>query len=418
MAVTATTMTELNDLAKDYFADVYVPQMNTEVPLKMQFSKLENADFTGRKWIFGVKTNVGGGTANARANKTLPPADEGKYDQGEATLVRTYVRMALDGLAIEVTKKRSGSYKPALAETMADRLQAFDLEINRQLFCAGDGKLALVSDTANSTSLTLENDYGITNGGAGSRHVYEGDMIAVYDTTGVTKKATVTVTAINQSTNVATVDSAVNHVAGDFITRATSDDDNKSAGEVNGLLAAIKDSGTYEAIPGTGRWISTRLNNSAVLRPVTDELVMQMIMQIRAKSRSVPNLIVTRPGIVKKYSEIFLPLRRLDGQDVQLKGGYKPVAAVIHAGGSIPVMDDLDCPDSRMFFINTSSFKLADLVGSDWADLDGAQFIRVTDKDAIEGYIRKYWQLIGVQRNANGVLEDLEDVAAIDRLAA
>lgn len=143
-----------------------------------------------------------------------------------------------------------------------------------------------------------------------------------------------------------------------------------------------------------------------------------MIARLRSESRLTPNLVVTRPGIVLKYSETFLPLRRLDGQDVQLKGGYKPLTAIIHAGGAIPVMDDLDCPDGRMFFLNTSSMKMADIIGSEWADMDGAQFTRVTDKDAIEGYIRSYWNLITVQRNCNGLLEDLNDIPSIDRLAA
>ena len=119
---------------------------------------------------------------------------------------------------------------------------------------------------------------------------------------------------------------------------------------------------------------------------------------------------VTTPGGVLKYAELFPPLRRLDGQDVQLKGGYKPIAAVIHAGGAIPVIGDIDCPSSRMFFLNTSAFRMADVIGTEWADMDGATFDRVVDKDAIEGYIRKYWNLATIQRNANGVIEDLEDI--------
>ena len=50
-------------------------------------------------------------------------------------------------------------------------------------------------------------------------------------------------------------------------------------------------------------------------------------------------------------------------------------------------------------------------------DVDGTTFDRVTDKDAIEGYIRKYWNLITIQRNANGVIEDLNDITSIGRHA-
>ena len=417
MAVTPSTLTELTDLAKDYFTNVYVQLVNPETVLKAQFARLENAQFTGKKWIFGVKTQIGGASANAGANKSLPPADEGQYDQGEATVVRTYTRMALDGLAIEVTKKQSGSFRPALAEVMSDRLQAHDLEVNRQMFCNADGNLALVL-TDSGTDQVLEKDYGVTNGGLGTRHFYVGDKVAFYDPTGVTLRNRRTVTAVNHSTATITVDSDPVTTAGDRVTRSTDDTDNLTAGECNGLLKSVVDSGTFEAIPATFQgWKSIRMHNSGALRDVSDSLVMQMIETIRARSRQVPNLIATRPGVVLKYSEIFLPLRRLDGQDVQLKGGYKPIAAVIHAGGSIPVVGDNDCPNSRMFFLNTGAFRMADLVGTEWADMDGATFDRVTDKDAIEGYLRKYWQLITVSRHSNGVIEDLNDITAIDRAA-
>ncbi len=415
MAVTPSTLTELTDLAKDYFTNVWANQTNPETALKSQFARLENANFTGKKWIFGIKSFIGGASGNAGANKTLPAADEGQYDQGEMNVVRTYTRMALDGLAIEVTKRQQGSYRPALAETMADRLQAHDLEVNRQLFCAADGKLAdVLTDSGTDQVMTL--DYSVANGGAGARHIYTGDFLEFYDSTGSTQRTGATVTAVDYGTNTITMDVDPVTTAGDFATRATSDTDNKVAGEANGLLAAVEASSTFETIPITSNWKSVVLANGGTLRDVSDSLVMQMIETIRSRSRQTPNLIVTTPGVVLKYSELFLPLRRLDGQDVQLKGGYKPIAAVIHAGGAIPVIGDVDCPASRMFFLNTSAFRMADVVGTEWADMDGATFDRVTDKDAIEGYIRKYWNLATIQRNANGVIEDLNDLT-LDRHA-
>ena len=410
MAVTPSTLTELTDLAKDYFTNVWANQTNPETALKAQFANLQGANFTGKKWIFGIKAFVGGGSANAAANTTLPPADEGQYDQGEATVVRTYTRMALDGLAIEVTKRQQGSFRPALAETMSDRLQAHDMEVNRQMFCAGDGKLADVA-TDSGTDQVLELDYSVANGGAGARHVYVGDLLAFYDSGGSTLRNRKTCTAVDYGTNTITLDADPVTTAGDFVTRSTSDTDNLTAGENNGLLASVEASNTFATIPITANWKSVVLANSATLRDISDSLVMQMIETIRQRSRQTPNLIVTSPGIVLKYSELFLPLRRLDGQDVQLKGGYKPIAAVIHAGGAIPVLGDVDCPASRMFFLNTSAFRMADVVGTEWADMDGATFDRVVDKDAIEGYIRKYWAMITIQRNANGVIEDLNDLA-------
>ncbi len=415
MAVTPTTLTELTDLAKDYFTNVWANQTNPETALKSQFARLEGAFFTGKKWIFGIKSFIGGASANAGANKTLPAADEGQYDQGEMNVVRTYTRMALDGLAIEVTKRQQGSYRPALAETMSDRLQAHDLEVNRQLFCLGNGALAKVL-TDSGTDQVLEKDYGVTNGGAGARHIYAGDFLEFYASIGGTQRTGATVTSVDYSTNTITVTPDPQTTAADFVVRATTDTDNSIALEANGLLASVEASNTFETIPITSNWKSAVLANSGTKRDVSDSLVMQMIETIRSRSRQVPNLVVTTPGVVLKYSELFLPLRRLDGQDVQLKGGYKPIAAIIHAGGAIPVIGDVDCPGSRMFFLNTSAFRMADVVGTEWADMDGATFDRVVDKDAIEGYLRKYWNLATIQRNANGVIEDLNDLT-LDRHA-
>ena len=415
MAVTPSTLTELTDLAKDYFTNVWANQTNPETALKAQFASLQGANFTGKKWIFGIKAFIGGASANAGANQTLPPADEGQYDQGEANVVRTYTRLALDGLAIEVTKRQQGSFRPALAETMSDRLQAHDLEVNRQMFCAGDGRLAdVLTDSATDQVLTL--DYSVTNGGAGARHMYTGDKVAFRAASGDTLRTRKVVTAVDYGTNTITLDSDPGTTAGDYVTRSTDDTDNFTAGENKGLLASVEASNTFETIPITANWKSAVLANGGTKRDISDSLVMQMIETIRSRSRQVPDLIVTTPGVVLKYSELFLPLRRLDGQDVQLKGGYKPIAAVIHAGGAIPVLGDIDCPGSRMFFLNTSAFRMADVVGTEWADMDGATFDRVVDKDAIEGYIRKYWAMITIQRNANGVIEDLNDLT-LDRHA-
>ena len=93
----------------------------------------------------------------------------------------------------------------------------------------------------------------------------------------------------------------------------------------------------------------------------------------QALSDEVPNLLVTRPGIVQKYSEVFLPIRRIDGQETQLKGGYKPLSVFQHAAGEAPILQDVDCPGARVFGLNTNYLKKLDLVGEEWASFDGAE---------------------------------------------
>lgn len=425
MAVTSTTITELNELAKDYFTDVYLEQFNAETPLLNALSSLQNAQFTGRKWIHGVKMSVGGGAANAGARGKLPDAQQGTYDQGEATVVRTYTRMGLDGLAIEVTKRTQGSFRPALAEVMEDRLTAHDLECNRQAFSAGDGKAALVDPAGTSSATqTLQDDYGIAGGGNGTRHIFPGDQLAFRRVSGNAVVGRRTVESVDVDNEQIVLDSTIDTTSGAcYVSKSTSTDDNYSAGEAWGLAisvsqANLKGGSDFMGIPSAGRWRALVNGNSGTVRPLTDTLVMTMFSRTRSESRKTPDLAVTRPGVVLKYTELFLPLRRIDGQDEVIIGGFKPISAIQFAGGTIPVMEELDCQNGRLYLLHTASMKIATVIGTEWASLDGAQFDRITDEDGIEGYIRKYWNLFTVQRNANAVLTDLEDIEEIDRIGA
>lgn len=425
MAVTPTTLTELNELAKDYFSNIYVKAINNNTPLKASLGRVERLNYTGRKMIWGVKLQNGGGSSNAGANKSLPAAAAGVYDQAETTPVRTYTRMALDLFAAEVTKRQEGSFRPALAELMEDRLSAHDLEINRQMFCNGDGKLFGITTGAASADQTpgtgtagAVGDYGVVNGGPGTKHVYVGDALAFYSNDGLTLRGRRTVTAVDHVAGTITVDSSVTTSDGDWATRSTPDTDSFTAGEAVGLLKGVSASGTLYNIPADYQgWKAISFTNGGTLRPVSDTLVMQVTESIRVRSGMAPDLIVTTPGIVLRYSELFLPIRRIDGQGAQLVGGYKPLNEVLIGGGSIPVIADGDCPAYRMFFLNTRCVRMADLVGTAWADMDGAMFDRVVDKDAVEGYIRKYWQVAFTQRNAHGLLGDIEDTITISKIA-
>lgn len=419
MAVTPTILSDINDLAKDYFSEVYQPQENTATALKAQFSRLENFIYTGRSAIFSTKLRNGGGAANAGANKSLPAATQGAYDQGTATIARTYVRMGVDLFALEVTKQQKGSYRPALAELMEDRTTAMDKEKNRQMFANGDGKLAGAgsSFTGAGTTQSLTLDYNVANGGNGVRHIVVGDVLQFYDGSNAAISTPRTITAVSRANQTVTFASSLTTNANSWVTRATSDTDNSLAGEALGLLSAMTQSGNFEGIPTGSGWLAKVNSNSGTLRSITDSLVMQTVAGVHAESGEWPDLCVTRPGVVLNYSEIFLPIRRINGQEVQLKGGYKPMGVLQTAGPDIPILEDLDAPNSRLFFLNTKYIKLIDLIGQNWADQDGAEFSRIPDKDGIEGYLRSYWGLAYTRLNALDMLSDITDVASLDRLS-
>lgn len=418
MSVTASTLTELDDLAKDLYTNYYAPQMAMGTPLKAQLDQVEEWDFSGREMVFGLKLETGGGVANAGAGKSLPDNADGTYDQARVSPVRTYARLALDLFAAEISKQKKGSFRPFLQEKMDDRMKALVKDCNRQLFGDGTGKLAMTGTGAASATQTLSKAYGATNGGNPAKHIYKGDNLAFYDNAGSLigkRKVTAKTATLGAATVAVTLASTITSITDGWVAKATSDDDNYAFGEANGLLSAFVQSGSFQSVPVAGTYAALVLTNSGTLRDISDTTVMTGFTSTQALSDEVPNLIVTRPGIIQKYSEIFLPIRRIDGQEVQLRGGYKPMSVFQHAAGEAPILTDVDCPGARLFGLNTTYLKKIDMVGDEWAAQDGATLNRISDQDGVEGYIRKYWQLAWQKLNCHFMVEDINDIATADR---
>jgi len=415
---------DVANLLKQLYTDFYTDATNWGTPLKAQFGKLTNAQFAGSEWIFAVKTAWGGGSANAGIGSSLPNSANGTVAQGHMAPVYTYTRLGISGPRIAASKLNKGAFKQELAFAMDDRMKMHDKEVNRQMFCNADGVLCTIpTGTASATQTPgtgqdgLAGDYGQINAGSGMKHINVGDQLAFYEADGTTFIATKTVDSVTDTTF--TLDSSVTSTNGAIVSRATADTDNITSGEANGLLAACKDSGEFESIdPATygQAWKAIVQDNSGTLRPISNALVLHTITQIRTRSKQTPNLAVTSPGIPLKYSEQFLPLQRIDGQDVQLKGGFKPLTAILTAGAPIPVIDDPDCPNSRLFLLTTSTMQMADLLGTDWLDDDGQMMVRIVGQDGVEATVRKYWNLAYLQRNSLGLISDIEDYYDINTI--
>src|SRR5205814_3235618 len=77
-------------------------------------------------------------------------------------------------------------------------------------------------------------DYGVTNGGLGSRHIYVGDVLQPYSQAAVARTKC-TVTAVTHSTATITVTPDPVTTAGDFFARATKSRSEEHTSELQSL---------------------------------------------------------------------------------------------------------------------------------------------------------------------------------------
>jgi hypothetical protein len=140
-----------------------------------------------------------------------------------------------------------------------------------------------------------------------------------------------------------------------------------AANFIFGLVATgggIMDTGTYAGIDRAvqAQWRGTVMSNGGTPRALTFDLMREMRRRIYNASGLKNDLIITTPELHEKYGKLFGQQRRyvteirMRGQNITLDGGYM----MLEFDG-IPVLEDVDCPASRMLFLNTRFVRVLQL---------------------------------------------------------
>lgn len=136
---------------------------------------------------------------------------------------------------------------------------------------------------------------------------------------------------------------------------------------MHGLLASsgpLSLTGVYANIDRATypQWASNVYTNNGLPRALTKQLMRRVRRGIYVASGRKPNLILCAPSVHEAYGNTFQQERKyyqeinVGGQKITLDGGY----AVLEFDG-IPVIEDVDCADGSMLFLDTTSIALRDL---------------------------------------------------------
>lgn len=140
-----------------------------------------------------------------------------------------------------------------------------------------------------------------------------------------------------------------------------------SGGAMVGLLASggpLSATGVYATIDRSPypQWAAYVNSNNGAPRPVSKPLMRRMRRKIYEQSGRKPNLILCSPAIHESYGNTFNMERRylqditVGGRKITLDGGY----AVLEFD-NIFVVEDVDCPDGTMLFLDTTSVAIREL---------------------------------------------------------
>lgn len=196
------------------------------------------------------------------------------------------------------------------AVTLLDRgiRTGFAQDISNDMLDDGRGRLAILPAADNTSPVTVSRPI----------RARQGMVVDIMDTDNDTKHLdSGTISAVDHNANTITVSGTITGTAAnDYMVRQdTADDSVNDALHVNGLLGIVDNEnpaaivGNYGGInrstAGNEWWESTVLDNSGTNRELTEDLILQAIFDSRLKGGGQPNMILTSPGVYRRYYQLF-----------------------------------------------------------------------------------------------------------------
>ena len=428
---------------KNVYGDQIVDLFNRQNMTYNMFMKSgRKASYTpaGAGYVFAARQSDIESVGARAENAYLPEPLDAAGVQFTITPKLIYATLRLSGLAVELGKGDTASFVNVQGDAIANIYKALIVDLNRQCWGDGHGEIGVLSTTATTATgttwtITLNNDTGV-------RYIRKGMLLdfcesGTIDTHSIAQR----VSSINPTTKVVTMLAAANTyetyhplgasygavangqtiasgasvvrsgsrlgTAGAWTTAST-------AYEICGLNGLFDD-GTLlasfqgQTIASYPEFVANILDNSAVKRELSIDLMLQAIDLTATRSDQTVERILTGLGQRRKYFALLAnDVRYAPGV---FKGGYETLS--FSQNGQIQMTFDPHARPNRMYFMPADGVKKYELTPIGWGGMDGNKMHWRSDYDQATMFLRTYTNLGVEKRNALTLLDDLTEPAAL-----
>lgn len=391
------TLATVSSLLKEVYEKDVQDQLNSDTVGMKRIEKTSEGvtNETGGRYVtFPIRTGRNSGIGARNENEALPAAGQQKTAAARVGLKYLYGAVRLTGQVISLADSNFQAFASALDEEMTGLKRDIAKDMNRQFYGSNTGVMATVTADGVNT-VTVDN----------TQYLEVGMMIDMFAADLVTNRASNRqITAINTVTKVVTyngADVSVAGIAGDVVVRT-----GNISREITGLGAIVKDVNTLYNIDPTVEpvWKSVVVANAGANRALTEALMVQTVDAVRTNGGNT-TVGLTSLGVRRAYFNLLKTDRRFVNTET-FDGGFKGLAFTTD-NGDIPIVVDVDAPESKIQFINEKSIKLYQEGDWSWMNRDGSNFQRVIGFDAYEATMYKYCEIGTHRRNTHAVLADI-----------
>lgn len=410
------TMALYDSVLKDLYEGSIREQLNSEVPL---FKHLEESEkeWAGRRVVFPIHTTRNSGVGARAEGGTLPAAGNQGHSLAIVSATYQYARGAINGPAIAAGKN---AFAAALSMEMDGLMSDLKVDLGRQTWGYGDGRMAQVgADGASSTSISVYNRF-FEPGQNGGRYINQGailDMGTVAAPTGQVSSATVISVAVS-TTSATTVDTVTTSLSTVTVSQCETYLFTMGAGGVGveclGVQAIVDvftqanifgSNAFYgSSIQGIARdnvaaWNANVFGNSGVARVIDSNLLETVFNQISIDTGEDPDMIIGHHSVVRALLDSLAADRRY------VSPGTAPKYDAGHGGISyngVPIETDRMGTYNQLLVFQKKALKKYTLKPIGFADEDGKILKQVEGIDRWQFWLCTYFNL-GCDGNMKGL---------------
>lgn len=401
------TLSSVTNLLKEVIQPGIENQIQSRTKTISRVKKTSDGvvDDVGGKYVrFAIRTGRNHGIGSRQENEALPAAQQNLYETGQLNLSYQYGSISLTGQVLGLADTNEQAFANELNNEITGLKEGLAKDSNRQVYGTTIGKLGTANGAGSTTTAVFANDEAI--------YFEVGMIIDRYSSADALADTGLKITNITSTTTTTTITftpaAAGATASGDYFVRSGS-----RAREIVGLRDIISNTGTlYNINPATvPEWKAT-VDDPGSARALSEGIMIRMMDDIYTKGAQ-PSVIFCSLGVRRSYFNLLSQLRRVTNT-TEFTGGFKGLAFTTDEG-DIPVVHDVDCPRSSMYFVTEKQLKVYQLKDWDWMDKDGSMWRQnmsvsgssVNHHDAYTAFIHKYWQLGTRRRNSHGVIKNI-----------
>lgn len=386
------TLTTVDAIMKEVYGPRIVNQLENEVTLTKRIEKTSRgttSEIGGKYVTFPLKVRRNHGLGYRNELEQLQAPGQQGWTNVRVPLRYGYGRVHMSGQSMKLAEENRQAFASAMTEEMEGLKTDIAKDTNRILWGDQTGKIAVLAANAATNTLTVSSGIDLLEVGM----IID---IALANASGLTAAVVRTITSVGATTIV--VDgAAVTNANGDFIVRTGNL--NK---EPHGLASLVNSGLLFNLNSSTEPLWQSEIDTAG--GALSESRMIAMCDRLR-ENGGRPTVIFTDLPTRRAYFNLLTTQRRFTDTKT-FEGGFKGL--VFSYDDEIPVVTDVDANRAgvtgNMYFLRESDFKIYQHSDWHWEDTDGNTWKWVTNFDAFEALMKKYWEFAIERRNTQGVM--------------